>query len=210
LRNWNVLHTFIPISDESGYTLAGTYNLASRADKRWPAAWIEAEHGASLEYGQLLFEGSIRRWNEVVYGRRLLAAAVADIERDPAYLFKVAYWNTVRMLHLGEFDFAVDNLRDTGVPRIPALFEIFGFYPLAALALLGLATGGVRRAPRWLWLVPGCLLTSVLITGFIRFRSPIDPFLALLAALAVAAMLERAAIRRPRKLQQATARVSGQ
>jgi hypothetical protein len=56
-----------------------------------------------------------------------------------------------------------------------------------------------------LWLVPLCLCTSVFITGFIRFRSPIDPFLVLLAASAVAAAQERLTQRRRRRVEEPAA-----
>jgi hypothetical protein len=46
-------------------------------------------------------------------------------------------------------------------------------------------TRRARRAPKWLWLIPICLATSLFVTGFIRFRAPIDPFLVMLAALAI-------------------------
>jgi 4-amino-4-deoxy-L-arabinose transferase-like glycosyltransferase len=191
IRNWFEFHAFIPVSTEIGYTLAGTYNEASRADHHWPAVWKEAEHGASPEYGEILFNASIHGWNEHAFDDHLTAAAINDITRHPAYVLKVGYWNAIRLFHLGELDLAVANLRDTGVPEIPAWFEILGFYPLALLALGGVATRRARGAPKWLWVVPVCLLPTVFITGFIRFRSPVDPFLVLLAALAVAAGQDR-------------------
>jgi hypothetical protein len=153
--------------------------------------WKEAEHGASPEYATILFYASTQRWNERKLGDRLLSAAIADIGRDPAYALKVGMWNTIRMFHLGELDFAVANLRDTGIPRIPALLEIIGFYPLGLLALAGIGTGLARRAPVWLWLLAISLASTVFVTGFIRFRSPIDPFLVMLAALPVAVTVER-------------------
>jgi 4-amino-4-deoxy-L-arabinose transferase-like glycosyltransferase len=192
LRNLFVLHAFVPVSTEVGYTLAGTYNLASRADKHWPAVWKEAEHGASSEYGQILFSASVERWSERKLDDRLLSAAIADIRRDPSYMLKVAAFNAVRMFHLGELDFAVANLRDTGIPRAPAVFEIAGFYVLGLLALSGIAARRVRQAPLWLWLVPLLLLSTVLVTGFIRFRAGIDPFLVMLAAVGLAALGARA------------------
>jgi 4-amino-4-deoxy-L-arabinose transferase-like glycosyltransferase len=184
-RNWIVLHAFIPVSDEVGYTLAGTYNQVSRADRKWPAVWIEAEHCASPEYARILSEARRRRWNEVTYGNHLQAAAIADIERDPAYVLKVAYWNAIRMFHLGESSLAASNLHDTDIPRGPAVLEIASFPLLAVLALGGLVTRRARRAPKWLWLIPICLATSLFVTGFIRFRAPIDPFLVMAAALAI-------------------------
>jgi 4-amino-4-deoxy-L-arabinose transferase-like glycosyltransferase len=197
VRNWMVFHAFIPISDETGYTIAGTYDQASRANRVLPAVWIEAEHGASPEYAQILFDASIGRWNELEYGNRLQAQAIAEIKADPPYVLKAGYWNALRMFHLTELDLAMLNLSNTDIPHTPALFEIYGFYPLGLLALGGLLTRRARRAPKWLWLIPLCLCTSVFITGFIRFRSPIDPFLAMLAALALATAFERRRRRRP-------------
>jgi 4-amino-4-deoxy-L-arabinose transferase-like glycosyltransferase len=191
VRNLLTLHALVPVSTEVGYTLAGTYNQASRADQHWPAVWKEAEHGASPEYASILFYASTQRWNERKLGDRLLSAAIADIGRDPAYVLKVGMWNTIRMFQLGELDFAVANLRDTNIPRIPALLAIYGFYPLGLLALAGIGTARVRRAPAWIWLLTVCLGTTVFVTGFIRFRSPIDPFLVMLAALPIAVLLER-------------------
>jgi 4-amino-4-deoxy-L-arabinose transferase-like glycosyltransferase len=197
VRNWTVFHAFIPISDETGYTIAGTYDQVSRTDRVQPAVWVEAEHGASPEYAEILFQASIGRWNELTYGNRLQAQAIREIEADPAYALKVGYWNALRMFHLTELDLAMLNLSNTDIPHTPALFEIYSFYPLGLLALGGLLTRRARRAPKWLWLIPLCLCTSVFITGFIRFRSPIDPFLAMLAALALATAFERRRRRRP-------------
>jgi 4-amino-4-deoxy-L-arabinose transferase-like glycosyltransferase len=191
VRNLLTFHAFVPVSTEVGYTLAGTYNQASRADQHWPAVWKEADHGASPEYGTILFDASTQRWDERRLGDRFLAEAIADIRRDPGYMLKVGMWNTIRMFHLGELDFAVKNLRDTDIPRIPALLEIYGFYPLGILALAGIGTGRARQAPPWMWLLAMCLATTVFVTGFVRFRSPIDPFLVMLAALPMAQALER-------------------
>ena len=76
------------------------------------------------------------------------------------------------------------NLGNTDVPRVPALLEIYGFYPLGVLAVAGIAAARVRRAPLWIWFVPLILATTLFVTSFIRFRMAIDPFLVLLAAVA--------------------------
>lgn len=186
VRNWTVFHHFIPISDESGYTLAGTYNQVSRANRKEPALWIEAEHGASPEYARILGEATAKRWNELTYGNHLLAQSVDEIKSDPEYIFKVGFWNTVRMFDLGDVHFGVHNLHDTGIPLAPALLVINSSPLLIVLAFGGLLTRTARKAPIWLWLVPACLWLTVFVTGFIRFRSPIDPFLVMLAAVAVA------------------------
>ncbi|MGI8411066.1 MAG: ArnT family glycosyltransferase [Solirubrobacteraceae bacterium] len=190
VRNWTVFHAFIPISDESGYTLAGTYNQASRAQRQVPAVWIEAEHGASPEYARILSKGRIERWNELTYGDHLQAAAFADIKSDPAYVLKVGFWNTLRMFNLAELRYAVNNLADTGVPLAPAVIEMVSSPLLLVLALGGVFSRRRRQAPKWLWLIPVCLLTTVFVTPFLRFRSPIDPFLVMLVALLFADLYE--------------------
>ena len=186
VRNWTVFHTFIPVSDESGYTLAGTYNRVSRADRRTPALWIEAEHGKSPEYAQILRVGKARRWNEVTYGNHLQAAAIREIESDPGYVLKVAYWNTIRMLGLGETGVAASNLRDTDIPIGLALPVIITSPLLLVLALGGLLTRRARRVPRWLWIVPLCMATSVSSPGSSGSVHPIDPFLVMLIAVPAA------------------------
>jgi hypothetical protein len=57
------------------------------------------------------------------------------------------------------------------------------------LAIAGAFTRRARTAPLWFWAVPIFLFVSVvwLGTGGARFRSPVDPFLILLAASAVQA-----------------------
>lgn len=199
IRNYTVFHAFVPVSTEIGYTVAGTYNNVARADKHWPAVWNEAEHGASPEYSTIVFNASIDRWNERTLGDHFLSAALADIRRDPSYLLKVLAWNTIRMFHLGELDYGVQNLNNTDVPKVPAWFEIYGFYPLGVLAVAGVAVGRVRRAPLWLWLVPLILATTLFVTSFIRFRMGIDPFLAMLAAVAVDAAVRRRPARAERR-----------
>jgi 4-amino-4-deoxy-L-arabinose transferase-like glycosyltransferase len=188
VRNALVLHAFVPVSTEIGYTIAGTYDDASRTDQRWPAVWKEVEHGASAEYAPIIWDASIGHWNEVTFGDHLTAQALAEIRSHPTYPAKVLFWNAVRLFHLGELDLAVDNLGNTDIPELPALFEIFGFYPLLVLALGGIVLGDLRRAPRWLWLVPLGLSTTLFITSFIRFRMALDPFLIMLAALSLATL----------------------
>jgi 4-amino-4-deoxy-L-arabinose transferase-like glycosyltransferase len=190
LRNAAVLHAFVPVSTQAGYTLAGTYNEASRADGRSPALWREAEHGDSPEYADLVDRAARERWGEVKLGRRMQSQALAEIRHDPAYVLKAGLWNTLRTFHLTGQRVAYTNLANTAIPHWAAALEIYGFYPLGLLALLGLLAPAARRAPAFLWLVPLLLASTVFVTSFIRFRSPLDPFLVMLAALALAWLSE--------------------
>jgi 4-amino-4-deoxy-L-arabinose transferase-like glycosyltransferase len=183
IRNAIVFHTFIPISDESGYTLAGTYNQVSRAERRFPANWIEAEHGASPEYARILQTGQRHHWNEPTYGSHLQAQALHELRSDPPYMLKVGFWNAVRMFNVAEIRLARNNLHDTDIPLAPALALMNSAPVLEVLALGGLIMRSTWRVPRWFWLVPLSLLATLFVSGFIRFRAPIDPFLVLLASL---------------------------
>jgi NADH:ubiquinone oxidoreductase subunit K len=75
------------------------------------------------------------------------------------------------------------------------------FWVFAILALLGAATARARRAPAYVWAVPALMFLSVvfLVVETPRYRTPIDPFVVLLAALALAALAGRfAGLRRGR------------
>jgi apolipoprotein N-acyltransferase len=68
------------------------------------------------------------------------------------------------------------------------------FLLFLALAVAGAFTRAARGAPRWLWLMPVLMLASVVfVVGETRFRAPIDPFVVLLAAVAIAEFARRAA-----------------
>jgi hypothetical protein len=74
------------------------------------------------------------------------------------------------------------------VPLWAADAAAYAFYALALLALAGALTPAARRAPAWLWLAPVLLFATIIFAGSaIRYRAPIEPFLALLAALALTA-----------------------
>ncbi|HWF51030.1 MAG TPA: hypothetical protein VG294_10355 [Solirubrobacteraceae bacterium] len=64
---------------------------------------------------------------------------------------------------------------------------------MAALAAVGTMSARAREAPRWLWIAPLLLYLSVVFINAEtpRFRAPLDPFLLVLAALALAGQLPR-------------------
>jgi hypothetical protein len=67
------------------------------------------------------------------------------------------------------------------------------FWLIALAALYGCFTQRVRLGEKWIWLVPLVMyLGSVFIQSEVpRFRSPIDPFLCMLAACAAVSVWER-------------------
>jgi hypothetical protein len=75
---------------------------------------------------------------------------------------------------------------------------VVSFWLVAALALAGALTRTARRTPLHVWLVPALLYLSVVFLAFEtpRYRTGIDPFVVMLAAVAL--VTARDALRRPR------------
>ena len=68
----------------------------------------------------------------------------------------------------------------------------------AVLAIAGSFTRLARRAPWYLWAFPALMYLSVvfLVIETPRYRTPLDPFIVLLAALAVVTVAHRVAAAR--------------
>jgi len=86
----------------------------------------------------------------------------------------------------------------------PRFHGLVRWSALAALALalagaVALAAARLPRGPAFVWLVPTLLFAAILpIIGAPRYRAPIDPFLLLLGALAIATALDRSTRRQRR------------
>jgi 4-amino-4-deoxy-L-arabinose transferase-like glycosyltransferase len=183
LRNAIVMDSFIPVSTTGSFALSGIYNDAAR------------EARAAFRVPQLdpRYAPIVRRTDleEAEVARKLRGEVVDYVGDHPTYVPEAGFWNTLRMLHLYDPSYARVNARDNALGRGLANLGLYGFYPVALLAALGAFTRRARECPRFLWLAP-LLLASVVFGGsFIRYRAPIDPFLILLAALAVASALDR-------------------
>jgi 4-amino-4-deoxy-L-arabinose transferase-like glycosyltransferase len=182
VRNLVELDKLVPISTQHGYTLAGTYNPGSDGDRKYPAAWrvpiVEAER-IRAEKGAL---------GEVELGEELGAEARRYVRDRPAYPLKVAFWNSVRLLHLDGLDYARGDNFHIGVDRWLSDAGAIGLWLLLPLA----AAGGLMArgsSPHWLfWAVPAALAVTIFVAGEIRFRTPIDPFLLMLGGVALAGL----------------------
>src|SRR5205807_6549592 len=65
-----------------------------------------------------------------------------------------------------------------------AIASVYSFWAVGLLALAGAATGAARRVPWALWGCPVVIfLSTVLLEGSTRYRSPADPFIVMLATL---------------------------
>jgi hypothetical protein len=183
IRDAIVLHSFVPVSDETGMSLAGTYNPTSAADRQIPYKWtyyrnVPADAGLSAEAGRL---------TETELDSKLRVKALRYIERHPSAPFAAVYHNTRRLLELdGSFAWRA-SAYGIGVSTTTADVGVVSFWVVLLVAIVGAFTGFARRAPRWLWVIPALLFLSVVFVNgeTPRFRAPIDPFLLLASACAV-------------------------
>jgi 4-amino-4-deoxy-L-arabinose transferase-like glycosyltransferase len=187
IRNAVVMHHFIPVSDETGITLVGTYNAASAANPqhKWRIFYgIPGEHGLVREAPTL---------TEPQIGARLETQALHYISAHPFSPLVVAYHNTLRLLEVrGKFAWQA-SATALSLSKSIAWRGIVSFWILCALAIAGAFTKLARSAPKWIWAVPLLLALSVVVVNVEtpRFREPVDPFLILLAAAGLATLATR-------------------
>jgi len=198
IRNALELHRFIPVSDETGMTLAGTYNATSAATPGVPFKWRVYFHvPADLDLAH-----RARTMTEPQLGDALRRRALRYIGRHPLSPLRAALDNSRRLADLeGSFAWRASG-HSIGLSTRAAAIAVAGFWVLALLALGGAFTRAARAAPRWLWWIPALLwLSAALVNGETpRFREPVDPYLLVLAACAVVAVPARLrpALARPR------------
>jgi hypothetical protein len=182
VRNAIVLHRFVPVSDEAGITLAGTYNAVSAHDEHLPYGWRLYLYGEPHH-----------RLSEPALDGRLTSRALHYIGQHPLAPAQVALHNTLRMFELEGSVAWKTSAASIDLPRGTAEIGVISFWLLCLLALPGAFTGAARAAPRWLWLVPLLYALSIVFVNVEtpRFRLPVDPFLILLAACAIGTAVAR-------------------
>jgi len=190
IRNAVELHHFVPVSTETGITLVGTYNATSAAAEPLHYKW-----DLYLKMpGFKALAKNASRYDEVGLSSVLESRALDYIRAHPFSPLNVGFHNTLRMFEL-EGSFAWHASYDAiGLSARAAGIGVVSFWVLLALAIAGIFTAVRRRAPRWLWAFPVLYWLSITFVNVEtpRFREPIDPFLVLLAACAVATAAQRA------------------
>lgn len=182
IRNAVVMHAFVPVSTSTGNTLAGTYNDIARKSKKAPGAWFEPSKMRTFR--SLFKDPSL---SQAQLDLKLRSRVLSYIAAHPTYPLVVGYWNTVRLLELAGWARSELTAGIIGVSRAYADVGVVTLWLVALLALGGAVTRAARRGPRWLWLVPVMMYVAIVFvqSESPRFRSPIDPFLVILAALAL-------------------------
>jgi 4-amino-4-deoxy-L-arabinose transferase-like glycosyltransferase len=196
IRNAVVFHSFVPVTTQLGTALAGTYNDAARTDREHPASWRSLRRVPDYQY-------LVRRWREIpepVLDRRLRAAALRYAERHPSYVAEVVFWNTVRMLDLAGMSWSRHTASTISIGPRWADAGVVTFWLFAALAIAGAFAARGRRTPRYVAAVPALIFLSVVFFVFEtpRYRTGIDPFIVMLASVALLAGWDATASRRRR------------
>ncbi len=190
IRDAVELHGFVPISDESGITLRGTYNPTSATSTDPPWRW--------RLYLQIPADRKLARqaqsMTELALDHRLESRALSYIADHPAAPFDVALDNTLRLAELqGRTAWRI-SAASIGIPLGVAGVGVISFWVLALLAVAGALTRVGRRIPGPLWGVAFVMwTTAAFVNGETpRFREPLEPFVILLVACAIAALLRTA------------------
>jgi 4-amino-4-deoxy-L-arabinose transferase-like glycosyltransferase len=179
VRDGLAMKTFVPVTDESGITLAGTYNSTSaHSDPTYRWLFYTDVHGYSA------IAHRAHRMSETQLDSKLESQAFHYIAHHPGAPASVAWHNTLRMFDLAGSHAWRASAASIGLEEGVARIGVYCFWALCAMALLGLIVPRALRAPAWLWGVPWLMwLTTVLVNAETpRFREVIEPFLILLAA----------------------------
>ncbi|MEA2483301.1 MAG: hypothetical protein QOC55_1248 [Thermoleophilaceae bacterium] len=181
IRNAHDFHAFVPISTQSGFLLAGTYNEVSQHDPRDPGAYRPATFAPSLR--PILSDPSL---DENQMSRKLSKAGRDYATDHPGYVPEVFGLNGLRLLGLyTPLRGAKAAYLFQGIGPHYATVALVGWYVLALLAIAGLVRGA-RRMPWWMLVTPVLLYVSVIgISGDIRYRAPVELFAVWAAALAL-------------------------
>jgi 4-amino-4-deoxy-L-arabinose transferase-like glycosyltransferase len=183
IRNAVELHHFIPVADETGITLRGTYNPASASFERLPYKW--------RFYWSIPQDAGVRQRafheREAPLSQQLESRALHYIGDHPSAPLTVLWSNLRRMLELRGSYAWHQSAHAIGLHESDAQVGVIAFWILTVLAIAGAFTAAARRAPPWLWAMPVLYALTILFINVEtpRFREPIDPFLVLLAACAV-------------------------
>jgi 4-amino-4-deoxy-L-arabinose transferase-like glycosyltransferase len=187
IRDASVFGQFVPVTTEGGFGLAGEYNPYVQARTTYPALWTPPREQLANEFR------AHPDYNEAQVSNALGSASIRYIEHHPSSVLKASYWNTLRLLNLEGA--RLERLIAGGEGYSPglAVASVYAFWVVLALAIAGAFTHAIRRAPPALW---GCpvviMLTTMVLLGLTRYRSPADPFFLLAATLGAISLTSRA------------------
>lgn len=184
IRDVSVLHHVVPLTTQSGYLLAGTYNATSAHYRPQPGVWMVPTRDPAI--ARLV--AAHPHAPEVRLGDMLQTAAMRYLNNHPTYILTVVGHNLLRMFDFTSrsFDQAV-VYGEYGFGSAFGTAEYVSALAMFALAVVGLMRRGARGWPIGLWLAPVLLvLVTIPVQSYSRFRAPVDPYLVILASAAIA------------------------
>ena len=193
IRNLIEFDRLVPIANQSGFALAGQYNDEARGNREFRATWVAP--AVTTRYAPIYRR---RDLNEAELDSKLRSKAREYAVDHPRYVLKATALNTLRALEL--IDSAPTptkaDLRQRGLGSVAGEVDRISFYVACLLAIAGVVVlvrrGRSRRGPLFLWLVPVLMLAAAVpILGSPRYRAPTEPFVLLLAAIALGALTAR-------------------
>jgi 4-amino-4-deoxy-L-arabinose transferase-like glycosyltransferase len=175
IRNEDVLHAFVPVSTETGNTLAGTYNDLALRDLSW--------HDPRLSHLYPRTRAA-HRGDEAGMDHALLRDAARFVADHPLFPVRLAGENALRLTGLAGTAWSARSLETVSLPTRSATLLRLGLLALSALAIAGALTAAARRAPPGFWLGAALLaLAALLVNAEQRFAVPVMAWVAPLAAL---------------------------
>lgn len=192
VRNAAAFGSFSPLGTQSGFTMIGAWNAQAEEDGRYRAAWR-----VPMDLPEL--QPVLRQYgtDEVDVDADLRKRALEFAGDNPGYVVAATVIHARHLLHLTTDTEGASggSFREMGMPRWTWTPTVVAFWALLVAALAGVVLLARRRVPRgplWLWAVPVVLFLSVVpLLGPPRYRIPVDPFLAILAAVALTALVDR-------------------
>ena len=193
VRNVLTFDALVPVSTSAGYGLAGTYNRTSLSDEENPAQWIPPPYDPPL--ARVL--AGLGEATEIEVDRALRAEVVQLVKDSPTYPAKVAFWNTVRLFDLDGGDYSRLISLYIPYPLWLTTLSIAAGYLVLVAAAVGLLQPATRRVPRAVWLTPVLIYAFMVVAlpASIRYRASLEPYLVMLASLAVVGAAERLGLR---------------
>ena len=186
IRNALVMDQVVPISTQAGLAIAGSYNRPAEQGGL-KQGWIQPL--AVPVFQREVFRNP--RLNEAGVERELRRRGLEYALDHPGYALGTTWWNSLRMFELADLGRYREVFQDErGLGEADRDASRIGAYVLGLLALAGVVALFLvpreRRGELFIWLIPLLLFASTVpLNGSPRYRAPIDPWLVLLAALAV-------------------------
>jgi 4-amino-4-deoxy-L-arabinose transferase-like glycosyltransferase len=197
IRNTIEFDRVVPISTQSGFALAGAYNDEAAGEEGTPPGWVLPT--LTDRYRAIFEEEGI---DEAELDRTLRREAMDYALDDPPLVVETTLRNTLRTLGVDRYEPEEEaDRQQLGLGARTATVVRWSFFALAVVALAGavvlLRWARPRRGPAFLWWMPVLMiLAAVWIIGSTRYRIPLYPFMAFLAAIACVDVLERVVSRR--------------